>query len=183
MSLSLETYKSLADAGSNNLDNLSYQQILRKCNGYTKNNENIIWCYETDYLFNNINKHEQVHYKHLNEFTEKELLNIYNEHLINNISVRNLSEKYSIHFSTLLEYIKKINQPISEEFNINTIKFVICKKTKKQFLDVVNKSGALTIHISNTYPDFKIESKFKRKQIEIKTGKPWYYDFFDFEKF
>ena len=44
----------------------------------------------------------------------------------------------------------------------------------------LNKSGILTTHISETYPDLLLESKFKRKQIEIKTGKPWYYDYFDF---
>ena len=129
--LILETYKSLADAGRNNNDNLSYQQILRKCDGYTKNNI-IIWCYEMDYLSNNINKYKQIHYKQLTEFTDEELLHFYNEHINQNISVRVLSEKYSIHFSTLLEYIKKRNQPINDDFNINNIMFVVCKKNKKR---------------------------------------------------
>jgi hypothetical protein len=40
----------------------------------------------------------------------------------------------------------------------------------------------LTTHIRDTYPEIILESKFKRKQIEIKTGKPWYFEYFIFEK-
>ena len=50
--LILETYKSLADAGRNNNDNLSYQQISRKCLGYSKNSNNIYWCYQENFLNN-----------------------------------------------------------------------------------------------------------------------------------
>jgi len=50
--LILEKYKSLADAGRNNVDNLSYQQIMRKCLGYSKNNDSCYWCYENNYINN-----------------------------------------------------------------------------------------------------------------------------------
>jgi len=177
----LETYKSLADAGRTNSDGLSYQQLLRKCLGYSKNKDYSYWCYEDDFLSSNINKYKQINYKELTEFTEEELLNIYNEYLNNNVSIRSLSKKYFIYFSTLNKYIKQKEEPKTDDFNIKNFNFAVCKKTEKQFSDVINKSGALTTHIISTYPDFKIESKFKRKQIEMKTGMPWYYDFFIFK--
>ncbi len=70
--------------------------------------------------------------------------------------------------------------PISVDFNKSKDYLLICRKTNKQFIDYLNKSGILTNHLSDTYPELVIESKYKRKQIELKTGKPWYYDYFNF---
>jgi group I intron endonuclease len=181
--LILERYKSLADAGRNNVDNLSYEAISRKCLGISRNDGDIIWCYEEDYLNNTIKKYKEKNInKRLIEFSDEELLNMYNKHIINNISIRELSELYNITFSTLNNYIKNYNKSTSIEFDESSKYIAICKKTTKKFEDYLNKSGALITHILETYPDLKIESKFKRKQIEMKTGKPWYYEYFDFIK-
>jgi len=175
----LERYDSLATAGNENNDHLSHQQILRKCLGYSKN-KNYCWCYEEDYLNNDLNEFNSTKRKPLTEFSDNELNKIYIEYLENQLSIRELSKKYLIHFSTLNQYIKKYETPITTEFNKSINYLLICKKTNKQFIDYLNKSGVLTTHLSETYPNLIIESKFKRKQIEIKTGKPWYYDYFDF---
>ena len=177
----LERFESLADAGKNNVDFLSYEQILRKCLGYSKNDDNNYWCYENDYINNNFKQYKAKHYKQLNEFTKNELLNIYNEYKQNQTSIRELSKKHLINFSTLNQYIKIIEMPIINDFNKINKYVAICKKTNKKFSDYLNKSGILTMHITNIYPEIKLESKFKRKQVEIKTGKPWYYDYFVFK--
>lgn len=77
-----------------------------------------------------------------------------------------------------------IKNPISEKektLECNEIIFAICKKTGREFSDYKNSGGAITEHIQNTFPEFSIESKFKRKSIEMKTGKFWYDEFFDFK--
>lgn len=177
----LERYESLANAGRNNNDSLSYESILRKCLGYTKH-DNICWCYESDYLNGDLKNYVPTKNKQLTEFTDNELNKIYDEYKNNNISIRELSEKYLITFSTLNEYIKKREKPITIEFDKSCSYRLICKKTNKEFIDYLNKSGALTVHLSETYPELVLESKFKRKQIEMKTGKPWYYNYFEFIK-
>jgi group I intron endonuclease len=172
-----ERYNSLADAGKNNNDSLSYGQIMRKCLGYSKNTDDL-WCYEDDYLKNKIKTYSPIQNKLLSDFTNAELKSIYNDHIKYGISIRELSEKHSICFSTLNHYFSKINKPIIINF---TGKYTLtCKKTGRKFIDYLNKSGILTTHILETYPNLLLESKFKRKQIEIKTGLPWYYDYFEF---
>jgi hypothetical protein len=177
----LERYDSLANAGRENNDLLSYEQILRKCLGYSKNNENC-WCYEDDYLNKKIKKFITVKNKQLINFTVDELNKIYDEYKSNDTSIRELSKKYLLHFSTLSKYIKKRDIPFNNEFDKSYTYILICKKTNKVFIDYMNKSGSLTTHILETNPDLILDSKFKRKQIEIKTGKPWYYDYFIFNK-
>jgi hypothetical protein len=54
------------------------------------------------------------------------------------------------------------------------------KKQKKEINDYSNTSGAINKHIIETYPEFDLGTKFKRKQQEYKTGKFWYDDFFEF---
>jgi predicted HTH domain antitoxin len=81
---------------------------------------------------------------------------------------------------------KEIN---SYEFNKNNpYKLVdgkdliaICKKTKKEIKDFDNKSGAITNHLLELYPDMELPSHYKRKDILYKTFKYWYHDHFDFE--
>lgn len=58
--------------------------------------------------------------------------------------------------------------------------FAVCKKTGSELADYRNKSGIILEHVQINFPEFKIESKYKRKSIEMKTGKFWYHDLFDF---
>lgn len=178
----LERYESLADAGKTNHDNLSMQSILRMCSGRSKQLTNIIWCYEIDYVSNTIPKHIKKGIKTINDFDTDEINKMVIDFNKNNTSIRELSNKYSINYSTLNNIIKNNSNKNLLFFN-NSIKyFAICKKTNKRFSDYINKSGILTTHVQDTYPDIILESKFKRKQIEIKTGKPWYYEYFIFEE-
>lgn len=55
----------------------------------------------------------------------------------------------------------------------------VCKITNKEFDDYKNTSGALTTHIKSLY-NIELDSKYKRKKIELTTGKFWYYDYFHF---
>lgn len=175
----LERYTSLANADRKNNDQLSYQQILRKCLGYSKNGVHR-WCYEEDYLNNNLKKFKIIKGKSLNEFTDNDLKKIYDEYIKNQSSIRELARKYLIHYSTLNQYIKKCNTPTSIDFDKSKTYLLVCKKTNNEFIDYLNKSGVLTNHLSDTYPELVIKSKYKRKQVEVKTGKPWYYDYFNF---
>lgn len=172
----LEAFISLAEAGRKNNDNLSYQQIQRKCSSPPDENEEFIWCFEEDYkkewrsiIKNNI--------KAFDQFSESELDEIYNKHE-NGVSIRELSISYEINFSTLNLYIQKRDNDYYEKYNDNLI--AVCKKTGKIFDDYKNVSGTLTTHIKKTYPELELPSKFKRKSIEIKTGKFWYEEYFNF---
>ena len=176
----LEKYKSLADAGRINQDNLSTQTILRKCSGRNIQSTNIIWCYESDYISNTVPEYLKKNIKHINTLDHNKIMEIIAEYKENTISIRELSKKHSINFSTLSNIIKN-NSKIDDSFFTESQKYyAICKITNKRFSDYINKSGILTTHIQNIYPDIKLESKFKRKQIELTTGKPWYYDYFTF---
>lgn len=175
----IEKYPSLADAGRKNKDGLGYQQILRECLGYSKGNT---WCYEEDYLNNTIKEFKSIEIKTLNDFTKFELQSIYDEYKNYNTSIRELSAKYSINFSTLSNELNKLDTPINLDYNKNKKYILTCKKTGKTFTDFKNGSGVLTTHITETYPDFKLESKFKRKQIEVKTGKSWFYEYFTYDE-
>jgi group I intron endonuclease len=177
----LEKFRSLADAGRYNKDNLSYEAINRLCLGYSKNDENIIWCYEEDYLNKTIPTHQKTIVREFSELSQNELDNIVLKYKNNETSMRQLSEEFSVNFSTLNKYLKDLDKPKSI-FNEGIEYVAVCKKTNKRFVDYLNKSGTITTHISETYPEFKIESKFKRKSVEEKTGKPWYYEFFEFIK-
>jgi len=68
---------------------------------------------------------------------------------------------------------------ISIKKQINDDYTLICKKTNLIFEDIHNKSGIITNHIKKEYPDFKIETAFKRRKYESIHGKKWYADFFD----
>lgn len=57
----------------------------------------------------------------------------------------------------------------------------ICKQTNKEIIDYDNRSGAITNHLLNLYPDLEIPSHYKRKDILYKTFKYWYHDYFEFE--
>lgn len=58
--------------------------------------------------------------------------------------------------------------------------FAICKRTGTEISDYRNKGGVILEHVMKYIPEFKIESKYKRKSVEMKTGRFWYHDFFDF---
>jgi hypothetical protein len=62
---------------------------------------------------------------------------------------------------------------------MKTKKVAICKITRKEFDDYKNVSGALTTHIKSLY-NIKLDSKYKRKKIELETGKFWYDSYFYF---
>jgi hypothetical protein len=178
----INEFESLVDASNNNKDNLNYQQILNKCLGYSINDKLNFWCYKEDYESNNLKFYEKKEIKPINDFNNETLNKIYDEYKNTDISIRELSIKYSINFSTLNEYIKKHNIPTNNDFSFSNEYILICKKTNKKFTDYLNKSGCITNHILKTYPQIKIESKFKRKQIELTSGKPWYYNYFEFIK-
>lgn len=176
----LEEYKSLANAGKNNNDNLSYPQLNRLCIGTSKQKNNNIWCYKDDYINHTIPEYKShPPKKTLSSFTTQELDNLYDKYCSGE-SIRSISLEQNMTFSTLQKFIKS-KENISKSNIISNKTIAICKKTQKEFKDVINKSGALTNHILNTYHEMKLPSKYKRKQFEIETGKPWYYEYFDFK--
>lgn len=176
----IEEYSSLANAGKNNSDNLSYTQLIRRCLGLSKQIEDIIWCYKEDAINNSTPQYKGniSGYREYCSFTEKELDNMYNDYKLG-VSIRELSDANKIIYSTLQKYIKKRDSIKMDVLNGKTT--AICKKTKKDFKDIINKSGCLTNHIKEIYPDINLPSKYLRKKIEYETGKPWYYDYFIFQ--
>lgn len=173
----LETHPSLAEAGKNNSNKFSHQKILRLCNGRAKQSSDYIWCYYEDYINNVIPQYIKKNVKKISEFNDEEIRTIYETYKEKDVSIRKLSEELKINFSTLNNIIKLYEK--KDSILDNDKYLLICKKTKKEFIDYNNKSGILTKHIRDVYPNINIESKYKRKQVELETGNPWYYEYFD----
>ena len=76
------------------------------------------------------------------------------------------------------EFNKKISDRYKEIENKKII--AVCKKTKKEFIDYKNTSGAITAHLFDTYENFSVETNYKRKAFEYKNIKFWYDEYFNF---
>jgi len=81
-------------------------------------------------------------------------------------------EKYDL-------YIKgELNE--TTRFDSSKTYIAVCKKTGEVFDDYLNKNGYLTKYIQNILNIKDIpDSKLKRKDIEFKTGKFWYEEYFN----
>jgi len=79
----------------------------------------------------------------------------------------------------LNSYNFNLNNPYKEVDGKNLI--AICKKTGKEFFDYDNRSGSITTHLLELFPDLEIPSHYKRKDILYKTFKYWYHNYFNFE--
>ncbi len=66
-----------------------------------------------------------------------------------------------------------------EDFENNEY-IAICKKTGKEFEDFKNKSGIITTHLKQIFPEIIIPTGFKRRMYYTQYKKFWYYDYFDF---
>lgn len=119
---------------------------------------------------------------------KKKLNQIKNLYLNNKLSLRKISILTNCSTSLISRILQdkgiynyKKNtiskQKILNSSNKNKL-IVICKKTGKQFNDYTNKSGVLTNHIKEIYPNFKIPTSFKRRQHKYKTGNYWFEEFF-----
>ena len=107
------------------------------------------------------------------------------------------THKLATKFKTTHKAIKKIliengvdinhkGGQIKYKPNDNTIRFdlnknyvAICKKTKKEFNDYTNCSGALVRHIQLLYPNIKIPTKYIRNRYYKSTNIFWHEEFFD----
>ncbi len=78
----------------------------------------------------------------------------------------------------LNSYEFNLNNPYKEIEGKDLI--AVCKKTGKEFFDHDNRSGSITTHLLELFPDLEIPSHYKRKDILYKTFKYWYHDYFDF---
>jgi predicted HTH domain antitoxin/Zn ribbon nucleic-acid-binding protein len=78
----------------------------------------------------------------------------------------------------LNSYEFNLNNPYKEIDGKNLI--AVCKKTGKEFFDHDNRSGSITTHLLELFPDLEIPSHYKRKDILYKTFKYWYHDYFEF---
>lgn len=99
------------------------------------------------------------------------------------LSMHKIAQKLNCSFTKVQ---KELN---SYEFNKNNpYKLIngkeliaICKQTGKEIYDYDNRSGAITSHLLNLYPDLEVPSHYKRKDILYKTFKFWYHEYFDFQ--
>lgn len=69
-----------------------------------------------------------------------------------------------------------------DRFKENKKYTAICRKTKEEFGDYLNSSGALTVHIKKEFPDYIFPTPYKRRRVQIETGKFWYEKFFYFKE-
>lgn len=175
----LDEFTSLANASRENSDNLSYSQINRMCLGLVKNVNSYRYCYQDDFIKNQIPQYnKKTEIREFNTLSEYELKKIKKEY-DELVPIREIANKYNIHFSTLSNFLKK---HIDKELSYSDNMIAICKKTKKIFTDFKNSSGCITTHLKEVYDSILIESNYKRKKIEKDTGKFWYDKYFDFKE-
>lgn len=104
-----------------------------------------------------------------------------------NISIRKIAKTIDKSTSFVSSILKKEGLfNISSDLQIAAYEgsnyIAVCKKTGKEFEDFQNKSGVLTRHIHELYPDVEQPSKFKKKEYFYKTNKYWHEQFFDIKK-
>lgn len=58
----------------------------------------------------------------------------------------------------------------------------ICRQTGERFPDYLNASGIITRHLERIMPDMEHETNTKKREFFKTTGKPWYYEHFDFNE-
>ena len=117
----------------------------------------------------------------ITEEIKKEITNKFNS----GISARKLANEYQYSFTVIQKLIHSHNHEQQIDSNYpqkdGYYMIAICKKTKKEYNDYNNNSGALTELVFNLYPEESKKSKFIRKSKEYITGKFWYDEYFTFE--
>lgn len=118
---------------------------------------------------------------------EKEIID---EYINDEVSVESLSLKYHIGKIKIKDILLKNNVPLRKRggqtkvreikpFDIDlTNKQIVCNKCGKEFFDVENKSGGITSHIHECYPEIEIPSKFLRNEYKKEHGTLWHFQFF-----
>lgn len=71
---------------------------------------------------------------------------------------------------------KIIETPLKHDLNGKSLSCKICKKT---FNDIENRSGSITSHIRECYPEIEIPSKLKRSNYKKINGEFWHFKYFD----
>jgi len=110
-------------------------------------------------------------------------------------SIRSISIKTKKSTTFISDHLKKVGLFVNnnkQKYNPDLNRFktedeyefkIVCKKTEKVFKDYTNKSGVLTNHLLELYPDIVLMSPFKRREQLRRTGVYWFEEFFTIKKF
>lgn len=113
---------------------------------------------------------------------EKEIIDNIVGKYKNGMSTKKIAKEIGYSYTLIINVLKQTgeyqygNDIVLNKTEENYDYELKCKKTGKIF---DSKSTGILRHIKSEYPDYKIESKFKRKEYEYKTGKRWHHEFFD----
>jgi hypothetical protein len=133
--------------------------------------------------------------------TEKDIISLYRD---TDINLEELAKTYSIGKPRLKKILDEYSVPIKKPgkqnyfgeitlenykipmFNIDCSEdenvIAICKQSGKGFNDYSNKSGALTKHFTDNFPNIKIPvDNIPIKKYYLENGKNWFEDYFDFK--
>jgi hypothetical protein len=104
-------------------------------------------------------------------------------------SIEKLCKEYKVGKIKIKNILKENNIPIKKkggqvkytttellDYSDSTVE---CKCCGKKFNDIENKSGGLTNHIKNCFPDVDIPSSFKRRMYLKSTGDYWHLKYFN----
>lgn len=72
----------------------------------------------------------------------------------------------------------KYKPPIQDQVDYDGF-ILSCKNCQKTFNDVSNKSGSITDHINNCFPNEKIPTTYKRRMVFKSSGIHWHHQFFN----
>jgi hypothetical protein len=106
-----------------------------------------------------------------------------------NSSIESLSKEFKIGKLKIKKILYDNNIPIKKkggQIKYKSIEkvehkdsMIKCKICSKEFNDIDNKSGAITNHIKECYPDVIIPTAFKRRMYLKNTGDHWHLNYFD----
>lgn len=118
---------------------------------------------------------------------------IIEDYLINGMSIEKLSLKYKMGKIKIKNILLENNIELKQrggqqkyfekpfKYDINN-KILKCKICGKEFNDIENKSGSITQHIKNCYPNIIIPNKLFRSNYKKTNGKYWHFQFFNIEE-
>lgn len=119
---------------------------------------------------------------------EKEIISDY---LDGKLSVESISLKYHIGKIKIKQILLKNGVTIKsrggqtkdrkfKSFEIDlSNKKIQCTKCNKDFFDIENKSGGITSHIKECFPEVEIPSKFLRNLFKKENGSLWHFQYFN----
>lgn len=131
-----------------------------------------------------ITKNNFTPYNRYNDLKKMKKINLSEQEVVLIFSLRSEGKSYKVisemvgYSTTIIEKVLMQEKKVKDYSNL----CAICKKTGKEFLDVSNSSGIITIHLQEVYKELEIPTKYIRAKYKKQHGVYWHEQFFDIKQ-